>query len=152
MEIKRPRIGLGIFAINETKDKFLIGKRTKGLKYGLPGGSLEFGETFEECASRELHEETNINIEDLTRFKFMIFFNAIDKNANYHWLELYYYIVLSKDEELTLKNNENDKCFGWEWVDLEFLYQNKSDLFFPLSKLLDITSVKSIGDLLTYKA
>lgn len=32
---------------------------------GIPGGSKELNETLEECAIRELKEETNINIHDL---------------------------------------------------------------------------------------
>ena len=32
---------------------------------GIPGGSKELNETLEECAIRELKEETNINVNDL---------------------------------------------------------------------------------------
>jgi 8-oxo-dGTP diphosphatase len=30
--------------------------------FALPGGHLEYGETFAQCAARELHEETDIQI------------------------------------------------------------------------------------------
>jgi ADP-ribose pyrophosphatase YjhB (NUDIX family) len=38
--------------------------------WGLPGGSLEYGETAEEALIREMHEETNLHIE-IERFLFV---------------------------------------------------------------------------------
>jgi ADP-ribose pyrophosphatase YjhB (NUDIX family) len=38
--------------------------------WGLPGGSLEYGETAEDALIREIHEETNLRIE-IERFLFV---------------------------------------------------------------------------------
>eukprot|EP00877_Chromochloris_zofingiensis_P007895 jgi/Chrzof1/3359/Cz12g22080.t1 len=51
----RPRVGLGV--IVQRGDKILVGKRLGSLgagEYALPGGHLEFGESFADCAVREV--------------------------------------------------------------------------------------------------
>jgi 8-oxo-dGTP diphosphatase len=65
-----PRVGVGCFVIRKrsdgSPDMFLIGRR-KGShgagKYQLPGGHLEFSESFEECAIREVYEETGLTLQ-----------------------------------------------------------------------------------------
>ncbi len=34
-----------------------------GIAYALPGGHVEFGETLSECLSREIYEESGLNVE-----------------------------------------------------------------------------------------
>ena len=57
----RPRVGIGVIVIRD--GKILLGERTSSHGAGtfqIPGGHLEFGETFEEAALREVVEETGL--------------------------------------------------------------------------------------------
>ena len=62
----RPGVGIGIYV--RKNGKLLVGKR-KGAHAGgtwcAPGGHLEKGESWEECARREVKEETGIEIEHI---------------------------------------------------------------------------------------
>ena len=55
--------GVRVLIINSSNE-ILLGRRSdhKDKFYAAPGGHLEYGESFEECASRELYEELNIRI------------------------------------------------------------------------------------------
>jgi 8-oxo-dGTP diphosphatase len=62
MEKERPKVGIGV--IVKYGDKILIGERLKGHgnnTFMIPGGHLEFGESFEDCARREVMEETGLS-------------------------------------------------------------------------------------------
>jgi 8-oxo-dGTP diphosphatase len=58
-----PRVGVGAIIVKE--GKVLLVKRgiepSKGL-WAIPGGTLKLGETLQECATREILEETGIKI------------------------------------------------------------------------------------------
>ncbi|MDE5996262.1 MAG: NUDIX hydrolase [Eubacterium sp.] len=47
-------------------NKILLNLRSDTNTWGIPGGSLELGETLEEAAARELKEETNLEAESFT--------------------------------------------------------------------------------------
>ncbi len=49
------------------KNEVLLQKRSDNLLWGLPGGLMELEESIEECAIREIKEETNLDIV-LTKF------------------------------------------------------------------------------------
>jgi ADP-ribose pyrophosphatase YjhB (NUDIX family) len=44
------------------KDKIVIGGNSKNNTWGLIGGSIESGETFEEALAREIREESNMKV------------------------------------------------------------------------------------------
>src|ERR1044072_5406670 len=69
MNEKFPRVGLGILIFNEKGKIFFIHRISKHANgtWAPPGGYLEFGETFEEGAKREVKEEfdLDLDVEDL---------------------------------------------------------------------------------------
>ena len=61
-----PLIGVGATTlVFNNKNELLLNLRSDTNTWGIPGGSKELKETLEECAIRELKEETNINVNDL---------------------------------------------------------------------------------------
>lgn len=65
----RPLImaGAGVIIIND-KNEILLGKRTDNGYWDYPAGSMELGESFEECARREVFEETGLTCGKLEYF------------------------------------------------------------------------------------
>ena len=62
----RPLIGVGATTlVFNNKNELLLNLRSDTNTWGIPGGSKELNETLEDCAIRELKEETNINVSDL---------------------------------------------------------------------------------------
>lgn len=53
--------------LTNENNEVLLQKRSDNLLWGLPGGLMELDETIEECAIREVKEETNLDVE-ITKF------------------------------------------------------------------------------------
>lgn len=58
----------GSVIIENENGEILLGKRTDNHKWGYAGGSIELNETVEECAQRELFEETGLIADELEFF------------------------------------------------------------------------------------
>lgn len=67
MEHERPKIGLGVYILNRENEVLLLHRRGNhgAGTWSAPGGHLEYGESFEECAEREAKEEAGIEVSDL---------------------------------------------------------------------------------------
>lgn len=57
-------VGATLLVFNQ-KNEILLNLRSDTNNWGIPGGSKELNETLEECAIRELKEETNLQANDL---------------------------------------------------------------------------------------
>jgi len=125
---KRPMVGVGVIVIKN--GKVLLGKRKNAHGKGtwcFPGGHLEFNEEIEDCAKREVLEETGIQIKNI---KLAAFTNDIFKEEGKHYVTLF---VVSEYDCGEVKVMEPEKCEKWDWFEWDNL---PSPLFLPVQNLL----------------
>lgn len=127
----KPEVGVAVIVQNE-RGQILLGKRKHSFGDGMwqnPGGHLEFGESPEAAALRELKEETGLI--------------AVHKPQRGPWVNVYvreerrHYICIFIQVwvfEGTPENLEPDKCEGWKWFDLDSL---PTPLFYSMKKMID---------------
>ncbi|KAJ5216956.1 NUDIX hydrolase [Penicillium chermesinum] len=122
-----PRVGVGVFVINP-EGKFVIGKRQGSHGAGtwaLPGGHLEFNETFEACAERELLEETGLSVQNL---EFLTATNNIMLPENKHYVTVFMKGAVT-DSSAQPQLLEPEKCTEWQWVSWdELLEEGKAQI------------------------
>ena len=110
MEHPDVRVGVGVFVFKD--GKFLMQKRQGSHGEGswsLPGGHLEFGESFEETAKREVKEESNLNIKNV-RFGAVTNDHFVDEHK--HYVTIW---MLSDWESGEVENMEPQKCTAQTW-------------------------------------
>lgn len=125
-EAPKVRVGVGAFILEASSQqslenpRFLIGKRINSHGAGTwatPGGHLEFGETPEICAAREVLEETGLKV---TNFRFLTATNDLMPADNKHYITLFVVCVRENDREEP-RVLEPHKCEAWEWASWEDL-------------------------------
>ena len=117
--------------------KLLLGKRHEDPEkassllngagtWTMPGGKLEFGETFEDGAKREILEETSIKLNKV---------NVICVNQDIietaHFVTIGLFSDVFSGEPKVMEPNEITE---WHWFDLDNL---PSPLYFPSAKVLE---------------
>ncbi|KAI4373306.1 hypothetical protein MLD38_011442 [Melastoma candidum] len=129
-----PRVAVVVFLLKG--NTVLLGRRRNShgdSTYALPGGHLEFGESFEECAGREVEEETGMKIEGT---ELLTVTNNVFRDGE---KPLHYVTVFMRarpeDEGEEPRNMEPGKCDGWGW------YEWKEEglptpLFGPLERMV----------------
>ncbi|GAQ90173.1 NUDIX hydrolase domain containing protein [Klebsormidium nitens] len=141
-ELRVPRVGVGVLIFRGRK--VLVGKRigqNGGGTWALPGGHLEFGETWEECAIREVEEETGLSIHKLR-------FESVTNSIRLHDQKPSHYITIfmrgkEDKEDQTALLLEKDKCEGWHWIEWG---QIPDPIFHPLAVLLESGYSPEIAD------
>jgi 8-oxo-dGTP diphosphatase len=88
--------------------KLLLGKRRDNGMWTLPGGHLEEGEAPEKGALRELMEETGLKPTELSQLD----------ERQLGSTHLYTYKAQCPDGTPSSKNDPDDECLFWKWVDV----------------------------------
>jgi len=123
-----PRIRIGVVIVQD-ENILLVRHKKEGKTYWLlPGGGLEYGESIDECAKREVMEETGLNIE-MERLLFLS--EAIAPDKRKHIINIY---VLAKKTGGTIQKGEDIILDGVEFVNFAKL-QNIT-LYPPIGKYL----------------
>ncbi|KAF9072852.1 NUDIX hydrolase domain-like protein [Rhodocollybia butyracea] len=86
---------------------------------GTSGGHLEGGESFEDCAAREVIEETNLKIKNV---RFLTATNDVMEAEGKHYVTIWVACEIV-DPEAEPENCEPEKCEKWEWVEWEEVKQ-----------------------------
>jgi 8-oxo-dGTP diphosphatase len=111
--------------------KILLGRRKNAHGAGdwsPPGGHLEFSETPEQAAAREVLEETGLSLEHI-RLAGVV--NSVFHVEQKHYVTLF---MAGDCPEGTPELREPEKSEGWEWHEWANL---PTPLFMPLKGLLE---------------
>ncbi|MBP9757715.1 MAG: NUDIX domain-containing protein [Candidatus Pacebacteria bacterium] len=123
-ETPRPQVGVGIYIRKD--GKVLLGKRKNAHGAGTwsgPGGHLEMFESFEDCARREVLEETGLEIENI---RLMTSTNDFFEAEGKHYITLAMVADWKSGEAVNL---EPEYCEGWEWFGWDELPEPKAPYF-----------------------
>jgi len=137
MENKRVGVGFGVLIVKD--GQILLGKRHEDPEkadsvfrsanvWTMPGGKLDYGETFTTGAKREVKEETGIDVkeEDLE----VICINE-DMNEHAHFVTIG---MLAKKFSGEAQVLEPDEITEWKWFNMTELPEN---IYFPSAKVLE---------------
>lgn len=109
MKARSPQVGVGVMILKD--EKVLLAKRRGAHgegEYAFPGGHLEFGESFEDCAKRETKEEAGIEIKNI-RFQYL---SNVTKFTGKHYVHIGLTADWKSNQPKTL---EPEKSGSWEW-------------------------------------
>lgn len=121
---ERPKVGIGVIVIRG--DEILLGERLSSHGAGtfeIPGGHLEFGETFADAARRKVEEETGLNS--------IVIKGVISLNNDIAYGK--HYVSIGILAEAALGNPydaEPEHSRNWKW----YKKQNLPEPIFPHSK------------------
>ncbi len=110
-----PEAIVGVLVLNQEGEIFLMVSPKWLGKYGLPGGHIEYGETIEETAKREVKEETGLDIFDIEFLMVQecIFSKEFYKKKHFIFLD---YIAKTKDTNVILDGQEGTEHV-WTTID-----------------------------------
>ena len=125
---KRPLVGVAVIVIKD--NRVLLGQRKNAHGAGtwaFPGGHLEFNESIEDCAVREVFEETGIRIKNL---RYGPYTNDIFEAEGRHYVTLFLIADYDSGQPAV---REPDKCEKWAWAEWPPSLQPQ---FLPIKNLL----------------
>lgn len=128
MENERPKVGVGVIVVKDGKVLLCERIASHGAgTFSIPGGHMEFGESFEDTAMRELEEETGLTdvvVTDLEAVK-------SDRVYGKHFITIGMLAEWKSGEPVSM---EPEKAQNWAWYAPSEIPEN---LFLPSKAVLE---------------
>lgn len=116
MSTSRPSVGVAVFIWRDGKIILFERRGSHGHgRWSVPGGHLEFGETWEDCARREAMEELGVEIKNL---RFLAVTNDIFPEEEKHYISIWMEADWAANEP---ESKEPEKVIGVGWHSLNDL-------------------------------
>ena len=131
---EHPIVRVGVSVVIRRGDEVLLGKRLKSHGIGswcTPGGHIEFGETPEEAARREIMEETGLELGKVSRSESLPYLNSPFPKEGKQYITLYLEGEYIGGEPIAM---EPEKCAEWSWFNRKNL---PAPLFTDMKDALD---------------
>lgn len=125
------KVGVGVYIFN-SNNQLLLGLRKSPHGEGTwcpPGGHLEYEESFEAAAIREVKEETGLDIAQ-NDVAVIGVTNDFFKESGKHYVTIH---LKAKEFNGEVKLCEPDKFAKWQWFDMDNLPEN---MFLPAAQFL----------------
>ena len=107
MQLEVPRLVAGVFIFNRKGELFLIRSPKWGGRWVVPGGKVEYGERLQDCAKREVKEETGLSISNIKLFNTQESIFPKDSRKKKHFV-FFNFFAKAKSSKVTL-NEEGTK-------------------------------------------
>jgi len=131
MNEKHIGVGCGVMILDGNK-VLMCRRLSRGYngygQWALVGGNVEFGETPEQAAIREVKEETDLDIDPKDISVFCFSNNIYNEESHYISIGL-----ITRKWRGVVKNMEPHKCAELKWFDLDALPEN---IFVPSAEFI----------------
>ena len=136
--MEQVRVGVGVFIRRNGKYLLLERQGSHGAgTWSIPGGHLEFKETFGRACVREVFEETGIKLKKMADF---VTTNDYFEKENKHYVTCFF-VAMADDTEAV--NKEPSKCSRLAWFPPEHFPKK---LFQPLASVMESENIGRVLD------
>lgn len=119
--IYTPKPTVDVIVCNSRKEVLLIERKNPPYGWAIPGGFVDYGETVEEAAKRELLEETGIKVEEIS---LLGIYSDPKRDPRFHTISMVYY-AFSDEKPVAGDDAKNAMFFNINGLPSEIAFDHR---------------------------